>query len=186
MIMENIWLHRARNILILVSRITKIDHISEKSGALFRLSTIVEEIVIIPSFFALSSDWSSMIWLWFYKYTNIYSQITFIHNAPSPLKVSQALAQEVLSLETLSGQLFAELDDLHMEMERLYFAKTWQGQYFNFLGYIFSVYCLYKIIMVRTIIAWLSQSTLTRSVHCDLYDVHSRPNEFIIILERII
>lgn len=56
---------------------------------------------------------------------------------------------EIQSLELLSRQLFMELDDLQAERDRLRYAKTWRGKYFNVLGYIFSVYCSYKLIMVR-------------------------------------
>lgn len=52
-------------------------------------------------------------------------------------------------LETVSRQMFMDLDDLYCERDRLDFAQTFKGKYFNFLGYIFSGYCVYKIIMVR-------------------------------------
>lgn len=32
--------------------------------------------------------------------------------------------------------------------ERIEWSKTWKGIYFNFLGYIFSVYCTWKIFIV--------------------------------------
>lgn len=34
--------------------------------------------------------------------------------------------------------------------ERIEYSKTFQGKYFNFLGYFFSIYCVWKIFMVRT------------------------------------
>lgn len=55
------------------------------------------------------------------------------------------LNMEIDSLEDLAQQILSELDDLYYEKERAEFAKTWKGQYFNFLGYLFSVYCVYKI-----------------------------------------
>ena len=33
--------------------------------------------------------------------------------------------------------------------ERIEYSKTFQGKYFNFLGYFFSIYCVWKIFMVR-------------------------------------
>lgn len=58
------------------------------------------------------------------------------------------LRQEVAGLENLSRQLYMDIDDLYQERDRLQYSKTWQGKYFNFMGYIFSIYCIYKIIMV--------------------------------------
>ncbi|XP_065202343.1 Golgi pH regulator [Planococcus citri] len=55
------------------------------------------------------------------------------------------LRQEISALEELSRHLFLELHDIHNEMERAEWAKTWRGKYFNFLGYLFSLYCMWKI-----------------------------------------
>ncbi|GLH11508.1 hypothetical protein R5R35_012040 [Gryllus longicercus] len=55
------------------------------------------------------------------------------------------LKQEVAGLEELSRQLFLEAHDTHNMQERLIWASTWQGKYFNFLGYFFSLYCMWKI-----------------------------------------
>ncbi|CAG8488948.1 80_t:CDS:2 [Paraglomus occultum] len=57
------------------------------------------------------------------------------------------LRQEIVGLENLSRQLFLDIDDLYQEKDRLEYSKTWKGKYFNFLGYIFSIYCIYKIVM---------------------------------------
>ncbi|CAJ0644424.1 12715_t:CDS:10 [Entrophospora sp. SA101] len=57
------------------------------------------------------------------------------------------LRQEITVLENLSHQLFLDIDDLYQERDRLQYSKTWQGKYFNYMGYIFSVYCIYKIVM---------------------------------------
>ncbi|KAF9352219.1 Golgi pH regulator B [Mortierella sp. AD094] len=58
-----------------------------------------------------------------------------------------SLKQEVAALEGISRQLFVDIDDLYAEMSRLEYAKTWQGKYSNLMGYIFSVYCIYKLAM---------------------------------------
>ena len=55
------------------------------------------------------------------------------------------LKQDILALEELSRQLFLEIHDLQNMRERLEWSKTWQGKYFNFLGYFFSLYCTWKI-----------------------------------------
>lgn len=57
------------------------------------------------------------------------------------------LQQEVQTLETLNRQLISELDDLYVELDKVKRSKTWQGQYYNILGYILSVYCVYKLII---------------------------------------
>ncbi len=55
------------------------------------------------------------------------------------------LKQDILALEELSRQLFLEIHDMQNMRERLEWSKTWQGKYFNFLGYFFSLYCTWKI-----------------------------------------
>ncbi|XP_044751698.1 Golgi pH regulator [Coccinella septempunctata] len=55
------------------------------------------------------------------------------------------LKLEVAGLEELSRQLFLEAHEARNMLERIEWSKTWKGLYFNFLGYIFSVYCLWKI-----------------------------------------
>ncbi|XP_078258333.1 Golgi pH regulator isoform X2 [Rhinoraja longicauda] len=57
------------------------------------------------------------------------------------------IQQEVDALEELSRQLFLETVDLHATKERIEYSKTFQGKYFNFLGYFFSIYCVWKIFM---------------------------------------
>ncbi|XP_011633195.1 Golgi pH regulator isoform X3 [Pogonomyrmex barbatus] len=52
---------------------------------------------------------------------------------------------EIAALEELSRQLFLEAHDIQNARERLEWAATWQGKYFNFLGYFFSLYCTWKI-----------------------------------------
>merc|ERR1711970_142472 len=61
--------------------------------------------------------------------------------------VSKEEIQDVEAYEGLSRQLFLELVDLNNTKERIKESKTIKGRYFNFLGYFFSLYCAYKIIM---------------------------------------
>ncbi|KAK8402779.1 hypothetical protein O3P69_000835 [Scylla paramamosain] len=56
-----------------------------------------------------------------------------------------ALKQEVAALEELSRQLFLETVELQNQRERLEWASTFQGRFFNFMGYFFSLYCSWKI-----------------------------------------
>ncbi|XP_043858327.1 Golgi pH regulator isoform X3 [Dromiciops gliroides] len=57
------------------------------------------------------------------------------------------IQQEVDALEELSRQLFLETVDLYATKERIEYSKTFKGRYFNFLGYFFSIYCVWKIFM---------------------------------------
>lgn len=58
------------------------------------------------------------------------------------------LKLEIAGLEELSRQLFLEAHDVRNMWERMAWARTWRGKYFNFLGYFFSCYCLWKIFIV--------------------------------------
>lgn len=68
------------------------------------------------------------------------------------ISFSLELAEDIVNLEELSRQLSMDMDDMILEKERINFAKTWRGQYFNLLGYLLSIYCIYRVIMVQT---WL-------------------------------
>ncbi|KAI2660476.1 Golgi pH regulator [Labeo rohita] len=63
------------------------------------------------------------------------------------IKNLSLIQQEVDALEELSRQLFLETVDLQATKERIEYSKTFQGKYFNFLGYFFSIYCVWKIFM---------------------------------------
>jgi hypothetical protein len=55
------------------------------------------------------------------------------------------LRADILAMEELSKHLFLELHDLQNMRERIEWSKSCQGRYFNFLGYFFSSYCVWKI-----------------------------------------
>ncbi|KAF9304029.1 Golgi pH regulator B [Mortierella antarctica] len=59
----------------------------------------------------------------------------------------ESLRLEIAALEGISRRLFLDIDDLYVEKTRLTFAKTWQGKYSNLMGYIFSIYCIYRLAM---------------------------------------
>jgi golgi pH regulator len=58
------------------------------------------------------------------------------------------IKREVVALEEMARQLFLELVDLNHTVARINFSKTFQGKYFNFVGYFFSLYCVWKIFIV--------------------------------------
>ncbi|KOB76505.1 Protein GPR89A, partial [Operophtera brumata] len=53
--------------------------------------------------------------------------------------------EKISGLEELSRQLFLEAHDARTMREKIDWSKTFQGKYFNFLGYFFSLYCVWKI-----------------------------------------
>jgi len=58
-----------------------------------------------------------------------------------------ALQNEVRGLETLSAELFLEINELLEYQERIAFSQTYEGRLFNLFGYGFAVYCVYKVVM---------------------------------------
>ncbi|KAL4143779.1 hypothetical protein QTP88_006065 [Uroleucon formosanum] len=59
----------------------------------------------------------------------------------------RGIKSDIKALEELSRHLFLDTHDLNNTLERTAWAKTWKGKYFNFLGYFFSLYCVWKIII---------------------------------------
>ncbi|KAM3172805.1 Golgi pH regulator [Hymenolepis weldensis] len=57
------------------------------------------------------------------------------------------LKEEILSLEEVSRQLFLELHQLRCAKQRIEYSNTFQGKYFNVLGYFFCGYCIWKILI---------------------------------------
>lgn len=74
----------------------------------------------------------------------LWGMLKTVTTGGSSENISQ-LKQETSTLEELSRQLFLEAVDLHSLQERMEFSKTFKGIYFNFLGYFFSGYCVWKI-----------------------------------------
>ena len=65
--------------------------------------------------------------------------------APSVPDNVPILKAEVTALEELSRFLFLEAHEVQNALERIEWSKSCQGMYFNFLGYFFSLYCVWKI-----------------------------------------
>lgn len=70
---------------------------------------------------------------------------------PSQLSMVQndvkTLTDEIEVTDALRRQLFLEVHDLHKARQQLDESRTCKGRYFNLLGYIMSVICVYKIVM---------------------------------------
>ena len=75
--------------------------------------------------------------------TGIWSMLSGLKGSGMP--DTSYLQKEVDALEELSRQLFLEIVDLHNTKDRIELSKTLQGKYFDFLGHIFSGYCIWKI-----------------------------------------
>ncbi|XP_077984997.1 Golgi pH regulator-like [Glandiceps talaboti] len=80
------------------------------------------------------------------KHSGIWGMLKNVTGSSGKENISQ-LQQEVNAYEELSRQLFLEVVDLHNTKERILYSRTLQGKYFNFMGYIFSMYCMWKIII---------------------------------------
>uniref|UniRef100_A0AAR2LSL4 G protein-coupled receptor 89B n=1 Tax=Pygocentrus nattereri TaxID=42514 RepID=A0AAR2LSL4_PYGNA len=83
------------------------------------------------------------------KQAGIWGMIKSVTSSTSGSENLSLIQQEVVALEELSRQLFLETVDLQATKERIEYSKTFQGKYFNFLGYFFSIYCVWKIFMVK-------------------------------------
>ncbi|CAN8002032.1 unnamed protein product [Ixodes hexagonus] len=78
--------------------------------------------------------------------SGIWGMLQSVTSLPSGTKedIGQ-LRQSVDALEEFSRQLFLETVDLHNMLERIEWSHTFKGKYFNFIGYFFSLYCIWKI-----------------------------------------
>lgn len=57
------------------------------------------------------------------------------------------LKSRCATLEELTRQLYLELVELRQMQQRIIWSKTCKGQLFNLLGYVFSAYCVMKILI---------------------------------------
>lgn len=70
------------------------------------------------------------------------------------------LITETNSLDELTRHLFLEINELRSEKAKILFSQTWLGRIYNLLGYFFSGYCLYKIVMSCINIIFDRKSTI--------------------------
>jgi len=70
--------------------------------------------------------------------------VTASVDSPTSENIPQ-LKRDISSLEEFSEHLFLEAHDLQNMRERIQWSRTWQGRYFNFLGFFFSIYLIWKI-----------------------------------------
>jgi hypothetical protein len=69
-------------------------------------------------------------------------------DSASALRDAALLEQEISAAESLTRAIFERCRELREERERLVFStETFRGRFFNYLGYFFSVYCIYKMVM---------------------------------------
>jgi len=54
---------------------------------------------------------------------------------------------DIRMAEAVLPQFFLEINELYLENDRNSKSKTCEGKFFNLLGYFFSVYCVYKMVM---------------------------------------
>lgn len=65
----------------------------------------------------------------------------------NPRQIMAGLEAEISSLEALRNALTTDVVELRRERERALVARTVYGHAQNFLGYVLSVYCLYRSVM---------------------------------------
>ncbi|KAN0014623.1 hypothetical protein ACTFIU_000941 [Dictyostelium citrinum] len=64
-----------------------------------------------------------------------------------PIDDIKQLEREIKQLEDLNRDLFTQIHELKLERLRIEFSTTLRGKFYNWLGYFFSIYCIYKVIM---------------------------------------
>lgn len=71
----------------------------------------------------------------------------YIWPMSSPDSNIKKLEAECIHLDQFQQQLFQDLVELRQMQERNVWSRTLKGRYFNLLGYIFSAYCVMKILI---------------------------------------
>ena len=56
------------------------------------------------------------------------------------------MKSDIHAQEMILRQLCLQLDQLYLDWDRIQHASTWRGRYDNLMGYLFSVYCVFKVL----------------------------------------
>ncbi|KAF2075217.1 hypothetical protein CYY_003478 [Polysphondylium violaceum] len=86
----------------------------------------------------------------YYYSSGFFSWIKNLWDKRSRTALSEDISrieQEIKELEDLNRDHFCQIHELKLEKERIKFSTTLQGKFYNWLGYFFSIYCIYKVIM---------------------------------------
>eukprot|EP01061_Rhynchopus_euleeides_P041251 TRINITY_DN7155_c0_g1_i4.p1 TRINITY_DN7155_c0_g1~~TRINITY_DN7155_c0_g1_i4.p1 ORF type:complete len:509 (+),score=143.06 TRINITY_DN7155_c0_g1_i4:185-1711(+) len=81
---------------------------------------------------------------WFTGVSSFVSSLTQRHPHQPTLKDIQ---QEIQALEKVASDLFEQLHEIKTIEDNIQFSKTPRGQVFTLLGYVLSVYCVYRTAM---------------------------------------
>lgn len=76
---------------------------------------------------------------------------------------STQLRTEIDALEMLTGQLSRDVNDVRTQLQRTKFSSTLRGRVVNMFGYIFSLYCIYRVVVTLTLLLFTSSSTTSSS-----------------------
>eukprot|EP01125_Pyxidicula_operculata_P019107 TRINITY_DN689_c6_g1_i2.p1 TRINITY_DN689_c6_g1~~TRINITY_DN689_c6_g1_i2.p1 ORF type:complete len:467 (-),score=52.60 TRINITY_DN689_c6_g1_i2:99-1499(-) len=71
----------------------------------------------------------------------------------------KSLEHQIKLRENARTELFLDINDLCYEKAKIKFSRSWEGRFFNLSGYMFSVYCAYKIFMSTINIVFDRKST---------------------------
>ncbi|OQV17546.1 Golgi pH regulator [Hypsibius exemplaris] len=83
------------------------------------------------------------------------------HIRSRPVENASHLEAEISTMQVTCTHLFLEIDEFHKMRARHEYSKTWKGIYFHWLGLVFTVYCIWKIVMTMVNII------LNRVTHLD-------------------
>lgn len=85
----------------------------------------------------------------------------------------EAINAEISALQQVRRELFDEMNDLNNEKHRVRKSKRLKGKFFNCMGYFFSVYCVYKMVMASVNIIFqrvMKRDAISRGI--ELFVLH--------------